>query len=363
MIENKQKILIVDDNIDTVELLKKRLKSEGYDTQEAYDGEEALKKVYEYKPDLILLDIMMPKMDGYEVCQRLKTDEKTKFIPIIMLTAKSDVESKVKGLDIGADDYVPKPFDYRELSARVRSLLTKKETSERAIKEERTEAIKKLIDSLSHEIRNPIVSIAGFARKVYDNLPYGDPNKPYLMTILQEAERIERLLKEILNLKMIAIGFLENVEPNRVIEEVIEELERDIEEKAIEIETDFKEVSPLYIDKEHLKIVIHNIIKNAIDAMEKSEKRILRISLQQVGNEIEITISDTGKGIPKELIKKIFDPFFTSKIYGPGLGLTVALTIVQYYRGFISVESEIGKGSTFIIRIPIKLGCKYFNEN
>lgn len=354
MNDYKQTILIVDDNIDTVELLRKRLKAEGYNTVEAYDGEEALNKVYESKPDIIVLDVMMPKMDGYEVCKRLKTDERTKFIPILMLTAKSDVESKVKGLDIGADDYVPKPFDYRELSARIRSLLTRKETAERVIEEEKTESIRKLIDSLSHEIRNPIVSIAGFAKKVYDSLPSGDPNKPYLMTILQEAERLERLLREILNLKMIAIGFLENVDPPKVVEEVLEEFEKEIEDKAIEVETDFKESPQIYIDKEHLKIVLRNIIKNAIESMEKSGKRILKISVEKMENNLLIKISDTGKGIPKELIKKIFDPFFTSKVYGPGLGLTVALTIVQYYRGFISIESEEGKGSIFIIKIPLR---------
>lgn len=352
MNEQKQTILIVDDNIDTVELLRKRLRAEGYNALEAYDGEEALKKVYEKIPDLIVLDVMMPKMNGYEVCKRLKTDEKTKFIPVIMLTAKSDVESKVKGFDIGADDYVPKPFDYRELLARVRSLLLRKEASERAIEEERTEAVRKLINSLTHEIRNPIVSIAGFAKKLYDSLPPGHPNKPYLMTILQESERLERILKEILNLKMIAIGFMENVETLKVIEEVLQELEKEIEDSDVEVETYFKQLPNLYIDKEHLKIVLRNIIKNAIEAMEKAEKKVLKISVEQTGNNIEIKISDTGKGIPKELIKKIFEPFFTSKLYGPGLGLTVALTIVQYYKGFISVESEVGKGTTIIVRFP-----------
>ncbi|MEJ5227368.1 response regulator [Thermodesulfovibrio sp.] len=354
MNEQKQTVLIVDDNIDTVELLRKRLKAEGYNTSEAYDGEEALKKVYESAPDIIILDVMMPKMDGYEVCKRLKTDDRTKFIPVIMLTAKSDVESRVKGLDIGADDYVPKPFDYRELSARIRSLLTRKETAERVIEEEKTESVRKLIDSLSHEIRNPIVSIAGFAKKVYDSLPPGDPNKPYLMTIIQESERLERLLREILTLKMIAIGFMENVDTKKAVEEVLEETGREIEDRGIEVETEYKETPLIYIDKEHLKIVIRNIIKNAIEAMDKAERKILKISVEKKENDIEIRISDTGKGIPKELIKKIFDPFFTSKVYGPGLGLTVALTIVQYYRGFISIESEIGKGSTFIIRLPLK---------
>lgn len=354
MSENRHTVMIVDDNIDTVELLRKRLKAEGYETLEAYDGEEALQKIYESKPDIIILDVMMPKLDGYEVCSRLKSDEKTKFIPIIMLTAKSDVESRVKGLDIGADDYVPKPFDYRELSARIRSLLTRKETAQRAIEEERTESVRKLIDSLSHEIRNPIVSIAGYAKKIYDSLPPGDPNKPYLMVILQESERLERLLKEILNLKMIAIGYVENIDSKKVIEEVIEEFEREIEEKTVEVELEFIDTPSIYIDKEHLKIVLRNLIRNAIEAMEKADKKILKIMTKIVDSDLEIKISDSGKGIPKELIKRIFDPFFTSKVYGPGLGLTVATTIIQYYRGFISVESEIGKGTVFTIRIPLK---------
>ncbi len=354
MNDQRKTVLIVDDNIDTVELLRKRLKAEDYNTIEAYDGEEALKKVYESPPDIIILDVMMPKMDGYEVCYRLKSDERTKLIPIIMLTAKSDVESKIKGFDIGADDYMPKPFDYRELSARIRSLLARKETAEKVVEEEKTESVRKLIDSLSHEIRNPIVSIAGFAKKVYNSLAPGDPNKPYLMTIIQESERLERLLSDILNLKMIAIGFLENVDPKKAVEEVLEEFEKEIEDKSIEVEISFKEIPSVYIDKEHLKIVLRNIIKNAIEAMEKSDRRILKISTECTDKDLEIKISDTGKGIPKELIKKIFDPFFTTKVYGPGLGLTISLTIVQYYRGFISIESELGKGTTVIIRLPIK---------
>lgn len=354
MNENRHTVLIVDDNIDTVELLRKRLKAEGYNTIEAYDGEEALKKVQETIPDIIILDVMMPKIDGYEVCDRLKKDEKTKMIPIIMLTAKSDVESRVKGLDTGADDYVPKPFDYRELSARIRSLLQRKESAERAIEEQREESVRKLIDSLSHEIRNPIVSIAGFAKKVYDNLPPGDPNKPYLMTILQESERLEKLLREILNLKMIAVGFLEYVDPKEAVEEVLEEFEREIEEKSLEVETIFDDIPKIYIDKEHLKIVLRNLVKNAIEAMEKSEKKILKISLEKADGDLNIKISDTGRGIPKEILKKIFEPFFTSKTYGPGLGLTVALTIVQYYKGFISVESEPNRGTTFIVRLPLR---------
>ena len=97
--DRKSKILIVDDAVDTVELLRKRFRSEGYDTAEAYNGEEGLQRVAEFSPDLIVLDVMMPKMDGYEVCRRLKSDENTKYIPVLMLTAKGEVEHKVKGTE------------------------------------------------------------------------------------------------------------------------------------------------------------------------------------------------------------------------------------------------------------------------
>ncbi len=122
----KEKILIVDDTVDTVELLTKRLRADGYDTSAAYDGEEALRKVKEYAPDLVILDIMMPKINGYEVCQRLNRFTNRKDFRILMLTAKSKVSDKVRGLDIGADSYLTKPFDYRELAAMVRNLLFQK---------------------------------------------------------------------------------------------------------------------------------------------------------------------------------------------------------------------------------------------
>jgi len=120
---DKAKILVVDDDVDTVELLTKRLRAEEYYASGAYDGEQALQRVAEYEPDVIILDIKMPKVDGYEVCRRLKDSEDTRLIPIIMLTVKAKVPNKVKGLDIGADDYIPKPIDTESLWEAVNSLL------------------------------------------------------------------------------------------------------------------------------------------------------------------------------------------------------------------------------------------------
>jgi len=119
----KAKILVVDDTVANVELLEAYLNAAGYDVIKAFDGQEGLDKVYETVPDLILLDIMMPRLDGYEVCRQIKGDEKTRFIPVVMITALTEMEAKIKGLDVGADDFLSKPFNRLELMARVRSLL------------------------------------------------------------------------------------------------------------------------------------------------------------------------------------------------------------------------------------------------
>jgi signal transduction histidine kinase len=354
MVEKKSKILIVDDAVDTVELLRKRFHSEGYDTAEANDGEEALQKVEQYHPDLIVLDVMMPKLDGYEVCRRLKADENTKYVPVLMLTAKGEIENKVKGLEIGADDYLPKPFDYKELSARVKSLLSIKEAREKLVEEEKSEAMEKMMDEVAHEIRNPLASIGGFAKRVYDKLPGGDPNKKYMEMIMDDVLKLEDMVKQLIELKTVAICYLESTDINDVIIEAIELYEEELAEKGIVVKTELMDNPPLISgDKEQLKVAISNLIKNSIEAMQESPK-VLKIATSISDGRLVIEVSDTGKGIPKDKLKSIFHPFYTSKIYGPGLGLTFTLKIIQQHRGTISVESEPGKGTMFTIRLPVK---------
>jgi len=135
--EQKEKILIVDDTTDTVELLTKRLRADGYNTDAAYDGEEALEKVKEYAPDLIILDVMMPKIDGYEVCRRLSRFANRRHFRILMLTAKNEIQDKVRGFDTGADSYLAKPFDYKELKAMVKSLLSRIEAGKKETQTEK----------------------------------------------------------------------------------------------------------------------------------------------------------------------------------------------------------------------------------
>jgi signal transduction histidine kinase len=354
MTEQKSKILVVDDAVDTVELLRKRFRSEGYDTDEAYDGEEALKRVDEYNPDLIVLDVMMPKIDGYEVCRRLKTDENKKYIPVLMLTAKGEIESKVKGLEIGADDYLAKPFDYKELSARVKSLLTIKAAREKLVEEEKSVALDKMMDEVAHEIRNPLVSIGGFSKRVYDRLPENDPNRKYLEMIMDEVSKLENMVKLLIELKTMTVCYLGNTDINEVITEALVLYEDEFAAKGVIVKTRLLQSLPFISgDKEQLKVAVSNLIKNSIEAMQESPK-VLTIATSVRDGRMIIEVSDTGKGIPKDKLKSIFHPFYTSKIYGPGLGLTFTLKIIQQHGGTISVESEPGKGTTFTIRLPIR---------
>lgn len=352
--ERKNKILIVDDAEDTVELLRKRFRAEGYDTSEAFNGEQALNTVPEYEPDLIVLDVMMPKIDGYEVCQRLKADEKTKYIPVLMLTAKGEVEHKVKGLNIGADDYMAKPFDYKELSARVRSLLSIKATHEKKVEEEKSGALEQMMEQVAHEIRNPLTSVGGFARKVFNKLPEDDPNRKYMQYIIEDVAVLESMIKQLIELKSMTISMKEPSAMNEVVKDSLKIFEQDFAQKAIQVETELQEGLPLITaDKKLLKRAFCNLIKNAVEAMESGTKT-LKVTSRVNGDNLELQFSDTGKGIAKEKIKNIFDPLVTSKVYGPGLGLTFALKIIQDHKGTISVESEEGKGTTFTIRFPIK---------
>lgn len=350
----KGKILIVDDDVDTVELLRKRLRHEGYDTAEAYDGEECLERVDEYKPDLIVLDILMPKLDGFAVCERLKAKEETGYTPILMLTAKGDVESRIKGLDIGADDYIPKPFAYAELSARVRSLLSRKETRERLAEERKSEALGHMIDQLTHEIRNPLVSIGGFAKRAYKSLPDGDTNKKYMEMIIHEAERLESMMEKLIELKSINVCHLYQTDVNYVIDETISDFKDIIKDEKIDISIDLNDHLPsVSADKKQLKTALTNLVKNSIEAMDDHDKR-LKIHSSAGNGYVQIEISDSGRGISKDKLKDIFNPFFTSKVYGPGLGLTLALRIIEAHGGTMSVESEPGTGATFTIRLPVK---------
>ena len=348
-------ILIVDDSVDTVDLLNKRLSFEGYRTLSAYNGQEALKQAADHNPDLIVLDVMMPDMDGYEVCERLKASKNTRYIPILMLTAKSGLEHKIKGLDVGANDYLGKPFDYKELSARIKSLLALKSAREELVSDEKSSALDQMMDELAHELRNPLTSIGGLARRVRENLSEKDRNKKYLDLIIQEVTRLEGMVKDLVELKTTAVSYKEKTDINALISDALNGFRENCEQERIQVNTDMSDGTPtVSADKEQLKLALGSLFENAIEAMASSPSKTLTVKSDLEDDRVKIDIRDTGRGIPKEKIKNIFDPFFTSKTSGPGLGLTLASKIIQEHRGSISVESEPEQGTCVTVSLPVK---------
>jgi signal transduction histidine kinase len=345
---SKKLILIADDEIDNVILLQKRLRASGFETVEAYDGNETIEKVFQCNPDLILLDIMMPGKDGYEVLQILRNNEKTKGIPVIMLTARAEIPDKVKGLELGAEDYVTKPFDYNELLARINSHLESKREVEEKIKLEKLAALSTMMEGVAHEVRNPLVVIGGFTKKLLSMTPEDDPRRLYLEMIQKEAERLDKMIKDIYEFKIITLNINEKVSINKCLEEIIESYVEICKENKINI---VKELSTedvmIDMDKKLFTRALKNIINNSIEAM--SEGGELRISTEITDNKLFIYIKDTGIGIDEEDLKYIFDPFFTSKMEGTGLGLTQALKIIQGHKGTLTINSKKNFGTTAII--------------
>jgi signal transduction histidine kinase len=357
-----KKILIIEDSADTVEILRKRFQADGYTTNEAYDGKEGLRKTAEFKPDLIILDIMLPLLNGFEVCKRLKSNEDTRYIPIIMLTAKSDIASKVTGLDIGGDDYLAKPFDYNELAARVRSLLGRKEAEEVKIEHEKSEVLEKMTSQMEHEIRNPLAIIGGLARRVHESLRDNDPSKKHLEVIMQNILRLEHTTDRLLDLEISVITCREQVNLNEIIMEVIEKNLSIFEEHQTEIITDLKNPLPqILADRNQLRVVLVNIIDNAIEALQGRPRRIIKIKTRFRDECVCFDISDTGSGVSEENIKNIKHPFFTSKIYG-GLGLAVANKIVQAHGGEMTIKSELHQWTRVSIKLPRKMPSRKMNK-
>lgn len=342
------KILIVDDNADNLELLSVRLRNSGYQTLEASDGEQALTMVSE-EPDLILLDVMMPKLDGLEVCRRLKSDDKTKMIPVIMLTAKSDVPAKIKGFDTGADDYVGKPFDPPELMARIRSLLNQRLIQKKRATQDKLGALGQMAEGVAHEVRNPMVAIGGFARRIRDKLPSDSPLREYAGHIITEVERLEKMVEEIVEFKSLMIFPQEPLDLVEVLETVLES--RKVVEKGVEIVRNFPEGSKIIKgDRANIVLVFEKVIDNALEAM--GEKGLLTVKVFSSDDWISMDISDNGCGISKSDLPNLFDPFYTSKMKGAGVGLTMVHSIMTKHGGDVDISSELGAGTTVSLRFP-----------
>ena len=228
-----------------------------------------------------------------------------------------------------------------------------KENRDRLVKTERLSAVGEVAASVAHEIRNPLVSIGGFARTVLNKIPEDDPKHQYLKIIVDEVRRLENILKEILNYARPVVPRFTESDLNEVIHQTVGMMEAETDDESIEIVQDLqKDLPKVWIDPDQIRQVLHNMFRNAVHAMPNGGRISART--RQQGNVVSIEIEDTGMGIQEENLNKLFTPFFTTKSTGSGLGLTISSQIIHNHGGSIGVNSKVGKGTTFIVMLPVR---------
>jgi len=348
----RPRVLAVDDDTRNLALLTAKLEKEGYEVANAFNGLEALREVRAFHPDLIIMDVTMPQMDGYEALRHLKSREETRYIPVIMLTGRVEIEDKVMGFEVGAEDYINKPYSLQEVSARVKSLLRMRALQNKLRETEKVAALGEMVDGIAHEIRNPLTAIGGMARRLYD-AETSPGNKEYAEQIMKSVERLERMLQRVDEYKLILVSTLSPGDIDMVVSGAVKAAEEFIESsgKEIKIKTVLMADPPkVSLDYLNMRTAIFNILQNSVEAIEsKGEIRVE--TLPSIDQTIAIRISDNGAGISAEDQRKIFNPFHSGKFQGAGMGLTISYRIIQDHGGEIEVESEKGKGTTVTIRL------------
>jgi len=367
--ERKQRVLVVDDNKDIVRVVQRILSGKGYELSAAYDGERALEMARELLPDLILLDVMMPRVDGLEVCRKLKADEKTAGIMIILVTGRGSLEHLVQGFEAGADDYIPKPFHMPELLARTRSALHIKaltddlearnrqlvQSQSQLVQKEKMATIGLLASGIAHEFNNIMAGLSGYAQ-----LAQRDPQyKTKLVDVaLTQTQRAFELTKSLSTYNR-AGSSSSRCEVREIIESALCLITKEAQRVGVTITTELEEGLVASISPGHLQEILLNLLINGLDAIRGQPGEIV-VRTSAVGDDRALLeVTDSGAGMDAETQRRIFDPFFTTKgalgggsQSGTGLGLTVCYNIVQSNRGEIDVVSTPGEGTTFRVTLP-----------
>ncbi len=379
------KVLIVDDNPKIMAIAKVHLKKEGLEVICVEDGKSALESVRQEKPDLILLDVDMPDLSGFEVCKILKDDDDLCMIPVVFLTAADDNTSRIKGLDLGAVDYVTKPFDAFELRARVRAALRTKqlqdqlETLNHELEErieQRTEKIQQLlrqkdafVNQLSHDLKTPLTPLVALLPMIESRTD--DPESKRMLVLLMDNVNFMKNLTE-MTLQLAQLNsYSVSLKPERFdivneIKNTIEVLFSLFEEKGIKIVDNT--ASPINVDADRMLIkeLFHNIISNSVKYT--NGEGVVTFDITLSGGTIKVSIKDNGIGMNEEQIKRVFEEFYKvddsrNDRSSTGLGLSICQRIIEKLGGSIWVESPgPGQGTTVHFTLPAIHGERYNAE-
>jgi two-component system, sensor histidine kinase and response regulator len=366
--KDKPVILVVDDQPQNIELLEAHLIPQGYEIVKAASGEEALEKLSGNQIDLILLDVLMPGINGYDVCRILKqqTDD---YLPVIMITVLGDRDSRIRGIESGADDFLSKPLDSTELKLRIKNFLKTKYLYDKVEKSYREiKALDELKDSLTsfiiHDLRTPLSGISGYLDllSISNNLQKQD-----LADVDMAQQNVKMMISMISNLLDMAKMENNEMEINtedcelqEIVSSAIRAIAPMINEKAIHLfdKTNGKNVR-VKVQRDLIERVVQNLLSNAIHYSPEEGNILIESELDEKSKFVVISVTDNGSGVPKEYQQKIFDKFTTvetreKRMYGStGLGLAFCKLAVELHGGKIWVEDRNGRGSIFRFTLPL----------
>lgn len=362
---DKNLVLVVDDNKENLKVLGSILKENGLMSAFAPSGAKALTAIQMRLPDLILLDIMMPDMDGYEVCKQLKQNAATQNIPVIFLTAKTEKEDVIQGLELGAVDYVTKPFNRQELMTRVNTHLKLKTTEEQL--KQALAAKNKFFSIIAHDLGNVFNASLGATNLLVaqNGTLERDDTQEMLSVIQNSLDKGYHLLRNLLDWSRSQTGRIQitpiTLELKTIVEQNITLLDNNAKAKNIHLVSSIGDLSVI-ADKNMLDVMLRNLLSNAIKFTPVNGS--VEIYAQEQDNRVEISISDTGIGIEPEDVEKLFridvshTTRGTAREEGTGLGLLLCKEFVEQNGGTIGVESQSGSGSRFYINLPSTNSCK-----
>ncbi|MBV5328426.1 MAG: response regulator [Chlorobium sp.] len=393
--DEKHIVLIVDDTPENLRVLGDMLELEGYEVQVATNGPDALKNAGTTPaPDLILLDIMMPGMDGYEVCRRLKSDPELKQIPIIFISALGMTEQKVQAFREGAVDYVTKPFQCEEIVARVNTHIQlasteelKREIAERkrveaalveqveeqrklreqVIQQQKLESIGLLVGGIAHDFNNMLTPIFGYSEMIRNRIDPADKIYGFAGSILDAANKAKNMVQQLMCFSRNQALSVQCNDLNEIVVSFMKMLENTIREN-ISIRMALCS-DPCLVQSSRVQIeqILLNLAVNAQDAI--SANGVITIETGhvvfddeycrshpgvQAGRYVLLAFKDSGCGMDEEILSHIFEPFFTTKLVGmgTGLGLSTVFGIIKLHNGYVDVQSRVGVGTSFRIYFP-----------
>ncbi|MBF0419253.1 MAG: hybrid sensor histidine kinase/response regulator [Magnetococcales bacterium] len=356
--EESAKILVVDDEKTNIDVLVGLL-HDSYKVFIAKNGQQALKRARtDPVPDLILLDIIMPEMDGFEVCRHLKSHPETSQIPVIFITGMNNPADETKGLELGAVDFIRKPFVPNVVLARIRTQLELLRQRVRLV--ELNQLKNKFLGMAAHDLRNPLNSICGLSDMLLNLKLTEEEQRRFIQTIHNVGTQMSNLINDLLDVTVIESGqFDMHLKPGnltQLLQSRMELFRFAAEKKSIHMHYEPTPTRTITFDEDRLAQVIDNLLGNAIKFSNPGTQ--VTVSSGQDADHIWFAVQDQGPGIPEEEHSRLFGAFQklsarpTGKEKSTGLGLSIVKKICDAHHGTIIVTSELGKGSIFRVNLP-----------